>query len=434
MHIFFSGIGGTGIGPLALIAHEAGYDVSGSDKQDSGYIHYLQAHGITNITIGQSEADIAARHAENPIDWFVYSSAVAIEQPNSPEMTFCRTHDIHMSQRAELLNKILDEKQLQMLAIAGTHGKTTTSAMAVWLFKQLGLPVSYSFGAKTSFSDMGAYEAGSQYFVYEADEFARNFLEFHPRLSVVVGVDYDHPDIYPTREEYEAAFQQFSEQSQQVVAWRHEVNKLSNSPDDHIIPLELSDPTLNKFSLIGEVNRQNAYQVVTAVQQLTGEPIDVLVAHMNRFPGLSRRFELLAPGLYTDYAHTPPKIRGAIQIATESAGQNVVVVYEGLHNTRQHFIKDELVHLFDNTKHLYIVPSYLAREDTSLALLSPADLIGLLDSNTGARSTPSQLDIRLKDTITQHLADGDLVLCLSAGGGGSLDEWLRKNFTASALQ
>jgi UDP-N-acetylmuramate--alanine ligase len=434
MHIFFSGIGGTGIGPLALIAHDAGHNVSGSDKQDSGYIQHLKARGITDITIGQSEADIAVSHAKNPIDWFVYSAAVAIEQPGSPEMAFCRARGIRMSQRAELLNTILAEKQLQMIAIAGTHGKTTTSAMAVWLLKQLGLPVSYSFGAKTSFSDMGAYEAGSQYFVYEADEFARNFLEFHPRLSVIVGVDYDHPDIYPTREDYEAAFQQFVGQSQQVIAWRHEINKLSNSPNDQFIPLDANHVMLNKFSLIGEVNRQNAYQVVTAVQQLTGEPFDVLVAHMNRFPGLSRRFEQLAPGLYTDYAHTPPKIRGAIQIAVETAGQNVVVVYEGLHNTRQHFIKDELVHLFDSAKHLYVVPSYLAREDTSLALLSPADLIGLLSEDTRAHSTPSQLDDELKRAIAQHLAAGDLVLCLTAGGGGSLDEWLRQNFTAPAPQ
>lgn len=434
MHIFFSGIGGTGIGPLALIAHEAGYNVSGSDKQDSGYIQYLKSHGVTKITIGQSADDIAARHAENPIDWFVYSAAVAIEQPNSPEMAFCREHGIRMSQRAELLNTILAEKQLQMIAIAGTHGKTTTSAMAVWLFKQLGLPVSYSFGAKTSFSSMGSYEAGSQYFVYEADEFARNFLEFHPRLSIIVGVDYDHPDIYPTREDYEAAFHQFAGQSQQVVAWRHEINKLSNAPDDQFIPLDASHAMLNKFSLVGEVNRQNAYQVVTAVQQLTGESFEVLVDHMNRFPGLSRRFEQLAPNLYTDYAHTPPKIRGAIQIAAEAAGKNVVVVYEGLHNTRQHFIKDELIHLFDDTKHLYVVPSYLAREDPSLALLSPTDLINLLSEHTRAHSTASRLDGTLKNTITQHLAAGDLVLCLSAGGGGSLDEWLRQNFTAPTLQ
>src|SRR5687768_7895906 len=112
MHIFFSGIGGTGIGPLALIAHEAGFTVSGSDKQHSGYIDYLREHGVTDITIGQNHADIAAAHARQPIDWFVYSSAVMIERPNSPELVFCREQGIHMSQRAELLNEILAAKKL----------------------------------------------------------------------------------------------------------------------------------------------------------------------------------------------------------------------------------------------------------------------------------------------------------------------------------
>lgn len=428
MHIFFSGIGGAGIGPLALIAHEAGYTVSGSDKQHSGYIDYLREHGITDVTIGQSQADIAAAHARQPIDWFVYSNAVMIEQPNSPELVFCREQGIRMSQRAELLNEILAAKNLQMLAIAGTHGKTTTSAMAVWLFKQLELPVSYSFGAKTSFSHMGSYEQGSTYFVYEADEFARNFLDFHPRLSVIVGIDYDHPDIYPTRENYEAAFHQFVDQSQHTIAWQHERNKLSNDERESITLLNQDDEMLNKFTLVGAVNRQNAFQVVTAVHHLTGAPIDTLIEYMNRFPGLSRRFEQLLPGLYTDYAHTPPKIAGAIQIAHEAAGNNVVVVYEGLHNTRQHFIRDDLHDLFNTAKQLYVVPSYLAREDESLALLSPADLIGLMSEQTQMSAVPSQLDDNLKTAIQHHLTAGDLVLCLSAGGGGSLDEWLRKTF------
>jgi UDP-N-acetylmuramate--alanine ligase len=83
MHIYFSGIGGAGIGPLALIAHEAGYEVSGSDKQDSRTIGYLKNHGISDIHIGQNEEQIAKVHKTNPIDWFIYSSAVSLEDPHS---------------------------------------------------------------------------------------------------------------------------------------------------------------------------------------------------------------------------------------------------------------------------------------------------------------------------------------------------------------
>lgn len=429
MHIYFSGIGGTGIGPLALIAHQAGYTVSGSDKQDSLYVDYLKKHGITDIHIGQSYEAIAADHAVQPIDWFVYSAAVAMEQADAPEFRFCKDNNIRTSQRDELINEILSLKKLQMIAIAGTHGKSTTTAMAVWLFKQLHIPISYSFGAKTSFSEMGAYEEASEYFVYEADEFARNFLSFHPATSVIVGIDYDHPDIYPTRENYNQAFRDFINQSKQTIMWDEDYERISFDPTNTVDVLHKENDLINKLSLVGEVNRQNALQVIYTVHKITNIPIEELIQHMNKFPGLSRRFEQIAPNLYSDYAHTPPKIHGAIQIAQETAaGRNVVVVYEGLHNTRQHFIKDELVTLFDTVDQLYIVPSYLAREDTSLPLLSPEDLRNLLSKEIQSKTTPSQLDGILKQHITKHLSHDDIVLCLTAGGGNSLDEWLRKEF------
>lgn len=427
MHVFFSGIGGTGIGPLALLSHQAGFSVSGSDKQDSQYIAYLKKQGITDITIGQSYDDIAAAHAKSPIDWFVYTSALPIENPDAPELQFCRDKGIKMSKRDECINLILNEKSLKLLAIAGTHGKTTTTAMTIWLLKQLGIPVSYSVGAKISFGDMGHYEPGSEYFVYEADEFDRNFLAFHPYLSLITGIDWDHPDIYPTREGYNEAFIDFLGQSDHAVLWQGDVARLSYTPTKDNLVLDENDAAINRdVHLAGLVNRQNAWLVAHAVQSLVDKPLEELLAHLDKFPGVSRRNEQLIPGLYTDYAHTPPKIRGAIELAHEVAGENVVVVYEGLHNTRQHFIKDDLKHLFDSVKQLYIVPSYLAREDTSLALLSPADLKHLLDPETQKRTEPAQLDDALAENIRRHLHAGDLVLCLTAGGGHSLDEWLRK--------
>lgn len=428
MHIFFSGIGGAGIGPLALVAKQAGYDVSGSDKQDSQYLEYLKNHGISNITIRQTAEDISAAHDAQPIDWYVYSSAVAIEQPDAPEFVFCREQNIHMSKRDELLNQVLKDKNLKLIAIAGTHGKTTTTAMMVWILKQIGLPLSYILPAKSSFAEMGGFEQHAEYFVYECDEFDRNFLSFEPQISLITGIDWDHPDIYPTREDYYAAFHEFLEQSEQAVLWQDDVERLGIAPTDAQTVLNEDEPAINQITLPGLVNRQNAWEVAHAVQNITGKTLEELLAHLNRFPGVSRRFEQIAPGLYTDYAHTPPKVRGALQLAQEVAGENVVVVYEGLHNTRQHFIKKELVHLFDGVKQLYIVPSYLAREDESLKLLTPTDLKLILASETQAITEPATLDKQLRENIVKHLENGDTVLCLTAGGGNSLDEWLRKEF------
>jgi UDP-N-acetylmuramate--alanine ligase len=428
MHIFFSGIGGAGIGPLALVAQQAGYTVSGSDKQDSSYITFLRKHGITNITIGQSTEQIAAVHEKTPIDWYVYSSAVAIEQPNAPEFTFCRDQHIRMTKRDELLNQIITDKQLKLIAIAGTHGKTTTTAMTVWLMKQLGLPLGYILPAKSSFADMGAFEPGAKYFVYECDEFDRNFLSFEPYCSLITGIDWDHPDIYPTREDYDTAFREFLEQSAQTTLWRLDAEQIAEPETNTQHILDEADPEITQLTLPGLVNRQNAWLVAHALQPIVDQPLEVLLEHLNRFPGVSRRFEQIVPGLYSDYAHTPPKIRGALQIAQETANQDVVVVYEGLHNTRQHFIKAELEHLFDSVKKLYIVPSYLAREDESLKLLTPDDLKLLLSADTQTYTEPAALNTDLHNAIVAHLENGDTVLCLTAGSGNSLDEWLRREF------
>ena len=432
MHIYFSGIGGTGMGPLALIAKQAGFDVSGSDKQDSAYISYLRDQGITDIHIGQSAEAIAEVHRGMPIDWYVYSAAVAIEQPDAPEFAFCRTHQIRLTLRDELINMILEEKQLDLIAIAGTHGKTTTTAMMVWICQQLNIPVSYSIGGKIPFADMGHYEPGSHFFIYEADEFARNFLAFHPTLAVITGIDWDHPDIYPTRESYNAAFMEFLGQTQRSVMWQNDMDVLKLPAADNILELNVDEPAINKYiRLAGQVNRYNAWQAAQAAVLQFGAPIDEVIAIVNAFPGVSRRFEQISGRLYTDYAHTPPKIRGALQAAKELAGDDVVVVYEGLHNTRQHFIKDELKTMFDHVKELYIVPSYLAREDPNLEILTPEKLKLLLSPTAEAKCTPSALDQTLKANIDKHLAAGSLVVCLSAGSTGSLDEWLREQYGAS---
>jgi UDP-N-acetylmuramate--alanine ligase len=429
MHVYFSGIGGTGIGPLSLIAHQAGYTVSGSDKQDSNYIAYLRAHGIENIHIGQRYESIAEVHAQSPIDWFVYSSAITKEQADAPELRFCKDQGIKTTKRDAFLSAFLKEKGLKLIAVAGTHGKTTTTSMAIWLFKEMGIPASYSVGAKLSFGEMGAYELTSDYFIYEADEFDRNFLAFTPHMSLITGIDWDHHDIYLTREAYYEAFREFLQQSRTSILWQQDATRLGIQSQAQRIIVHEDDPAIAAMlHLPGEVNRLDAWLVAQAVHALTKRPVEELVQHLNRFPGVSRRFEQIVPNLYTDYAHTPPKIRGALQLAHEIAGDNVVVVYEGLHNTRQHFIKDELRHLFDTVKELYIVPSYLAREDPALTTLMPPDLKALLSSETQARTVPAALDNDLKIAIQKHLDAGNLVVCISAGGGGSLDEWVRTAF------
>src|SRR5687768_470906 len=122
MRVFFSGIGGTGIGPLALIALAAGYEVAGSDQQNSEYTKYLRTKGIKDIAIGQKPENVQSKK----IDWYVYSSSIG---EDNPELKAAKSSGIKTSKRDEFINYLLKEKNLKMIAIAGTHGKTTTTAM-----------------------------------------------------------------------------------------------------------------------------------------------------------------------------------------------------------------------------------------------------------------------------------------------------------------
>lgn len=431
MHVFFSGIGGTAIGPLAQIAEQAGYKVSGSDKQDSQYIEYLKSHGLGSIHIGQTAEQIDEIHHKDPIDWYVYSSAVAIEQPDSPELKFCQENNIKTSKRDEFLNHFIEENQLNLVAIAGTHGKTTTTAMAVWLFKKLALPISYSVGAKISFGDMGQYTPGSKYFVLEADEFDRNFLAFKPYLSLITGVSWDHHEIFPSRQDYENAFRQFLDQSQQAIIWQEDATRLNLVGSDKLSILNSPEEANELTDIIGYYNRLDAWLAANGVATLVGKPVSEVATLLADFPGLQRRMEQIIPGLYSDYAHTPEKIRGGMSAALELAakhGQKVVVVYEPLTNRRQHYMKDDYKDCFKGAEKVYWIPSYLAREDPNSAILTPKDLISHLSDPNLAEAR--ERDTQLKQTIQKHLDEGDMVVAMAGGGGGSLDEWIRHNFKA----
>ena len=375
MHIYFIGIGGTAIGPLALIAKQAGYQVSGSDKQGSNYIDYLRSKGIDGINIGDEDQFIGKLHAEKPIDLMIYSSAVSIENPDHPELKFAEKSSIESAKRDELLNRIIKENDLKLVAVAGTHGKTTTTAMLIWLFKQLNIPISYSVGAKIPFGDMGHFDKSSEYFIYECDEFDRNFLAFHPYISLITGVDHDHHEQYPTVTDYQDAFKDFIAQSEWKMLWQEDMTRLNLTSDNSFSVLNENEPILNTLSIPGLVNRRDGWQTIQTVHELTKTPVEELIKHIEAYPGISRRFEKIADNLYSDYAHTIPKIKGCLQM-TQEVSDKVVIVYEPLTNRRQHYIKGEYKDLFKGIKkltgYLAIWPAKMNSKKSSLLRSSSA--------------------------------------------------------------
>ncbi len=234
------------MGPLALMAKSAGIDVCGSDLSAGAVYPELLAQGI-EVSVGPQDGEFLKSHLSD-IDWFVHTSALPADHP---ELVMAREAGIKVTKRDEFTAFLIEKLGLKMVAVAGTHGKTTTTSMITFASLKLGLPVSYIVGTTLGFAKSGAYHRGDKYFVYEADEYDRNFLRFSPWLAVITCVSYDHPDIYPTREDYAAAFKQFESQSEEVVK-----EAVVNT---------------SRFRLAGEARRVDAALALEAVKRIAND-------------------------------------------------------------------------------------------------------------------------------------------------------------------
>lgn len=411
MRIYFSGIGGVGIGPLSRIALGAGYDVCGSDKAPSLVTDELESAGIA-ISFDQSGEYLRSEHKKVPFDWFIHTAALP---NNHPELVLARELGIKTSKRDELLAQIIADKSLKLIAIAGTHGKTTTTSMLVWVMRQLQIPVSYSVGSTLSFAPSGEFNENSQFFVYECDEFDRNFLHFSPEISVITSVDYDHPDTYPTEKSYLEAFHEFGEKSKKVIVWQE--NSTIFNPKN-LITLSSADQNI---TIPGKHNRKNATLIIEALKHMsTSANKSEIYRAINSFPGSGRRFEKLADNLYSDYGHHPIEIRATLQMARELSDQ-VVLVYQPHQNVRQHEIIDQYsADIFRDTNEIYWLPTYLTRENPDLPTLTPQQLAKNIDPE---KLHFANLDDNLWQNITTAQESGKLVLCM---GAGTIDGWIRE--------
>lgn len=409
MRIYFAGIGGVGLGPLAQIARDAGHDVVGSDPNSGKMSQHLENRGVT-ISTQQDGSFVRQQHERQPLDWLVHTAAMSADHP---EVVAARRLGIRVSKRDELLAKIIDEKGLKLIAIAGTHGKTSTTGMVIWLARYFGMSVSYSVGTTLSWGASGAYVPGSEYFVYECDEFDRNFLHFSPFVSIITTIEHDHADTYPTWQEYTDAFRQFATQSEHVVTWQEFREYL---PSEHTRFIDETSPLI---TLPGEHNRQNASLVLAALEQF-GVGAQYAAAGLNSFPGTDRRFEKLADNLYSDYGHTPSEIAATLQLASELS-RDIVLVYQPHQNVRQHEIRQQYVDsVFKKAEHVYWLPTYLSREKADQPVLAPAELTQNLKTGN---ITHSELNDELWRSITEARKAGKLVLGM---GAGDIDGWLRK--------
>lgn len=407
MNVYISGISGTGMGPLALMAKQAGLEVSGSDLAKGAIYDELIGAGI-EVEIGAQNGDFLNTKLDKGVDWFVYTSALPEDHA---ELMLARAAGIKCTKRDDFTAYLVSKLGLKMIAVAGTHGKTTTTAMIIWMALKLGLPVSYIVGTTLGFAPSGAYHPEDKYFIYEADEYDRNFLKYSPWLAVIPAVSYDHPDIYPTKEDYLKAFEQFEGQSEKVIK-------------EGVLETDIK--------LAGEARRRDAGLALAAIIEVlknegSAYENSALTEVMNEFPGVGRRFEKIADGVYTDYAHHPEEIEATIGVALDeckmSGKRGVVVIYQPHQNTRQHEVRDGYRDAFLGVEKIFWLPTYLTREDPDLPVLTAEELAsGLSNEDIVELATLSRgLEIRIRE----YLEQGYLVVLMTAGPA---DEWFREKF------
>lgn len=415
MNVYFSGIGGVGIGPLAQIALDAGYSVYGSDSTESPLTKKLAAQGAP-VSLSQNGDFLRKINSESPLSWFVYTSALPQDHP---ELITARELGLKISKRDEFLSELIAQKGLKLIAVAGTHGKTTATGMFVWALKQLQTPASYSVGTTLSYGPSGLYDPQSEYFIYECDEFDKNFLNFHPFLSITTSFDYDHPDTYSTRPEYVEAFNKYSEQCQNSIIWKKDASSISETA---LSSTELlNDDEVLDIKIAGEHNRRNATLVVKALQKLEIATEEEAIQALNSFPGTDRRFERIAPGVYSDYGHHPIEIAATLSMAREISDK-ITVVYQPHQNRRQHMIKGEYTDQFEDANKIYWLDTYLTREDPSQEVLSAENLTQNITNKESV--ILANLNDDLAKMLKNDLADGYTVLFM---GAGTIDKWAREN-------
>lgn len=417
MNVYFSGIGGVGIGPLAEIARDAGHTIMGSDVAEGLVTEELRQLGVA-VNIGQDGTFLKASNEATPLDWFVYTAALPRDHP---ELVLAKELGIRTGKRDEFLADFIEKHNLKLIAVAGTHGKTTTTGMAVWAFLQRGIPVSYSIGTTVSFGPSGKYDPESKYFIYECDEYDRNFLHFNPDISLLTSVDYDHPDTYPTESSYFEAFNQFISQSKLVICWNKDFDIETTTKYNMVHLVDQDKRDVSFIHLAGLHNRQNAYLVFTLLVEHLGAAGDEedVVKILESFPGTDRRFEKLADNIYSDYGHHPEEIAATLQMAHELSN-NVVLVYQPHQNWRQHSIRDQYTNQFEVASKIFWTPTYLTRENPDYAILMPEELTTNITNKDSI--IYSDLNDELWDRVVTARDDGALILCM---GAGSIDAWVR---------
>jgi len=354
--LHFVGIGGAGMSGLALVCAELGASVSGSDRAESSYMERLRAAGLEPV-VGHDAANLPDG-AE-----VVVSTAIGAD---NPELGLARERGLPVLHRGELLAELCAEKRL--IAVAGAHGKTTTTAMLAWALRELGADPAFFLGGEAAgLGPEGAAAnagwGGGEWVVAEADESDGSFLRLDPEIAVVTNVEMDHHSHWGSEAELRKAFEEFAAKAKGV-ALPGDATYIEGGIGPGCrsrAEFGVGEPGAADLSLAvpGAHNVLNARAALAALE-LAGFDLDAAAAALAGFPGVHRRLELKGERggarVYDDYAHHPTEVRAALEALRELEPVRLVAVFQP--------------HLYSRTK------AFAERFGAALAL---ADEVAVLD-------------------------------------------------------
>jgi UDP-N-acetylmuramate--alanine ligase len=444
------GIGGAGMSAIATVLLERGYRVSGSDQAESDVTHALREHGA-EVFIGQRAENVGA------VDMVVISSAI---RADNPELIAAQERHIPVTKRAQFLGWLM--QGALGVAVAGTHGKTTTTAMIAHILMSAGRDPSFIVGGTIKSIGRSAHAGRDREFVIEADEYDRMFLGLRPTIEVILNVEHDHPDCYPTLDDMLSAFREFighvpadglvvacGEDAAASMLAREAVRRslygfkpafdwyaTDVRPNqaggvDFIAYHHSQLQGLVRLRLPGKHNVLNALAALAVIDAI-GVPFPAAADALSEFRGVGRRFEVRGEvngvTIIDDYGHHPTEIKVTLAGARlRYAGQQIWAVLQPHTYSRTKTLLDQFAAAFEDADHVIVTAIYASRERDTLGI-SNRDVVAAM-----SRLNAPHPDARAIDTLDevirylqQNAQPGDVVITFSAGDANKVSAELLK--------
>ncbi len=450
-HLHFIGIGGVGMGGIAEVMHHLGYNVSGSDMREGAMTQRLRDLGVT-IFIGHQAAQVSG------CDVVVVSSAVSAD---NPEVVAARQQRIPILRRAEMLAELMRFRQ--GIAVAGTHGKTTTTSLCASILAEGKLEPTFVIGGRLNSAGTNACLGAGDYLVAEADESDASFLHLHPVMTIVTNIDADHLETYEgdfnkLREAFITFLSQLPFYGLAVLCYddpviRGLLPELSKpvltyglTPEADVYAFDICqqgalthfkvntagraaplDITLN---MPGQHNVSNALAAIAIAQEL-GVPDVAICRALQKFQGIGRRFQLrgevqTAKGkvlLIDDYGHHPREMQATIAaIQSGWSERRLLVVFQPHRYTRTRDLFADFVSVLSGLEHLLLMDVYPAGEPPIVGADGTSLHRAICAQRANRHGTVHFIEqaAALIDILREEIEDGDIVLTLGAGSIGAL--------------